>query len=54
MQPIVPIDAAYELVGVMRANWRGFDGGAEVRERIEAFFAKIEERCEGRALVKPW
>jgi hypothetical protein len=51
---IVPIDAAYELVGVMRANWRGFDGGAEVRERIEAFFAKIEERCEGRALVKPW
>ena len=51
---IVPIDAAYELVGVMRTNWRGFDGGEEVWNRIEAFFTKIEERCDGRALVRPW
>ncbi len=51
---IVPIDAAYELVGVMRVNWRGFDGGEEVWLRIEAFFAKIEERCAGRALASPW
>jgi hypothetical protein len=51
---IVPIDAAYELVGVIRANWRGFDGGETVWIKIEAFFAKIEERCDGRVLVRPW
>jgi hypothetical protein len=51
---IVPIDAAYELVGVMRTNWRGFDGGEDVWNRIEAFFAKVDERCDGRALVRPW
>jgi len=51
---IVPIDAAYELVGVMRTNWRGFDGGQDVWNRIDAFFAKVDERCDGRALVRPW
>ena len=51
---IVPVDAAYELVGVMRTNWRGFDGGADVWNRIEAFFSRIEERCDGHALVRPW
>ncbi len=51
---IVPIDAAYELVGVMRTNWRGFDGGEEVWNRIEAFFTKIQERCAGRSLVNYW
>lgn len=51
---IVPIDAAYELVGLMRANWRGFDGGAQVWERIEAFFAKIDQRCSGVVGVRPW
>lgn len=51
---IVPIDAAYELVGIMRTNWRGFDGGPEVWSRIEAFFAKIDERCDGRVPVRSW
>jgi hypothetical protein len=51
---IVPIDAAYELVGVMRTNWRGFDGGEDVWKRIEAFFAKVDERCSGVVLVRPW
>lgn len=51
---IVPIDAAYELVGIMRTNWRGFDGGEEVWKRIEAFFAKVEQHYDGRALVRPW
>ncbi|GAC1396671.1 MAG: DUF5947 family protein [Vulcanimicrobiaceae bacterium] len=49
---IVPIDAAYELVGVMRTHWRGFDGGPDVRARIEAFFADIDERCDGRAVAR--
>jgi hypothetical protein len=51
---IVPIDAAYELVGLMRTNWRGFDGGSEVWRRIESFFAKIDERCAGIAPLRPW
>jgi hypothetical protein len=51
---IVPIDAAYELVGIMRTNWRGFDGGHEVQTRIETFFTKIEDRCDGRVLARPW
>jgi hypothetical protein len=45
---IVPIDAAYELVGIMRVSWRGFDGGSEVHARVDAFFAKLRERCKGR------
>jgi hypothetical protein len=51
---IVPIDAAYELVGLMRTNWRGFDGGSEVWSRIEAFFAKIDERCDGIVPARLW
>ena len=51
---IVPIDAAYELVGVMRTNWRGFDGGEDVWNRIEAFFARIDERCAGRTPAPRW
>lgn len=46
---IVPIDAAYELVGRMRRSWRGFDGGLEAQRQLEAFFAKAHERCLGRA-----
>ena len=51
---IVPIDVAYELVGVMRTNWRGFDGGEDVWNRIEAFFAKVDARCDGRSAVPLW
>lgn len=41
---IVPIDAAYELVGSIRTRWRGFDGGADARAAIDAFFDGIERR----------
>lgn len=49
---IVPIDAAYELVGLMRTSWRGFDGGDEVRARIEEFFAKASARAQGRVVSR--
>ncbi|GAC1614719.1 MAG: DUF5947 family protein [Candidatus Elarobacter sp.] len=45
---IVPIDAAYRLVGAIRLSWKGFDGGEEAWNRIEAFFAEIQERSDGR------
>ncbi|MDQ2873280.1 MAG: DUF5947 family protein [Candidatus Eremiobacteraeota bacterium] len=41
---LVPIDACYELVGVIRTHWKGFDGGDEARATIDAFFARLLER----------
>jgi hypothetical protein len=41
---LVPIDACYELVGQLRSVWRGFDGGQEARERIDAFFTTVIDR----------
>ncbi|MCN9242249.1 DUF5947 family protein [Streptomyces sp. RY43-2] len=42
---LVPIDICYELVGRMRLLWQGFDGGAEARAALDAFFAQVEERA---------
>jgi hypothetical protein len=42
---LVPIDAAYELVGRLRMHWHGFDGGSRVRAELEAFFADVEARA---------
>ncbi|MEU8380894.1 DUF5947 family protein [Streptosporangium sp. NPDC048865] len=41
---LVPIDACYELVGLVRLHWKGFDGGREAREAIAGFFAGLRER----------
>lgn len=41
---LVPISDCYELVGLMRLQWRGFDGGEQVRDGIDAFFAGLAER----------
>lgn len=40
---LVPIDACYELVGTVRTYWQGFDGGAEARAAIDAFYARVRE-----------
>jgi hypothetical protein len=49
---IVPIDVAYELVGTIRSTWKGFDGGEEADQKIEAYFAKIAERSRGRVTAR--
>ncbi|MFL5996588.1 MAG: DUF5947 family protein [Streptomyces sp.] len=41
---LVPIDICYELVGRMRLLWQGFDGGAEARAALDAFFADVAGR----------
>ncbi len=41
---LVPIDAAYELVGLIRSCWRGFDGGSDALGKIDAFFASLGAR----------
>jgi hypothetical protein len=42
---IAPIDACYELVGLIRMKWRGFSGGAEVWSTIGDFFDRLKERA---------
>jgi len=42
---LVPIDVCYELVGRMRLRWQGFDGGAEARADLDAFFAEVRDRA---------
>ncbi|MER6346245.1 DUF5947 family protein [Streptomyces sp. NPDC001532] len=38
---LVPVDLCYELVGRMRLRWQGFDGGAEARADLDAFFTRV-------------
>jgi hypothetical protein len=47
---IVPIDTCYQLVGLIRANWRGLSGGQEVWRHIEGFFSGLRES----AVIKGW
>jgi Family of unknown function (DUF5947) len=42
---LVPIDVCYELVGHLRKLWRGFDGGQDVRVRLDEFFGVVRGRC---------
>jgi Family of unknown function (DUF5947) len=44
---VAPIDRCYELVGLLRRAWRGFDGGTEAHRLIDAFFAAL------RAVARP-
>ena len=41
---LVPIDACYAMVGQLRRLWRGFDGGAEVHQAMDDFFAEMAAR----------
>ena len=42
---LVPIDTCYELVGQLRSRWRGFDGGSEAHEALDAFFDNVRARA---------
>jgi hypothetical protein len=43
---LAPIDACYRLVGVIRANWRGFSGGTETWDEIGRFFTGLDAVAE--------
>lgn len=43
---IAPIDECYKLVGLIRANWKGLSGGAEVWTEVGRFFAKLRTKSE--------
>jgi hypothetical protein len=38
---IAPMDACYELVGLIRMHWRGLSGGETVWQEIDRFFANL-------------
>ena len=40
---LAPIDKCYQLVGLIRSNWRGLSGGTEVWAKIRWFFDKLKE-----------
>jgi hypothetical protein len=43
---IVPIDACYELAGIVRRDWRGFDGGEVAARAIDGFFDRLRHRSQ--------
>ncbi|HSK57644.1 MAG TPA: DUF5947 family protein [Actinomycetospora sp.] len=42
---LVPVDACYRLVGLVRRYWRGFDGGADAWRHIDRFFDDARARA---------
>jgi hypothetical protein len=43
---IVPIDACYQLVGLIRVSWRGLSGGEEAWKAITDYFAGIKAKAQ--------
>lgn len=42
---LVPIDICYSLAGALRLEWRGFDGGAEVKRILADLIASLRDRA---------
>lgn len=41
---LAPIDVCFQLVGLIRGNWKGLSGGTEVWREIAAFLAMLKSR----------
>ncbi len=48
---LVPIDICYELVGLIRNAWKGFDGGQDAGDQLDDFFARVHARSEPAGAV---
>ncbi len=42
---LAPIDKCYELVGLIRTQWRGLGGGSEVWQAIGSFFDRLKKQA---------
>jgi hypothetical protein len=42
---LLPIDECYKLVGLIRTNWHGLSGGAQMWEAIAKFFTELKEKA---------
>ena len=42
---LVPVDRCYELVGLIRSQWRGLSGGTEMWEEIRRFFNELKAQA---------
>lgn len=43
---VAPMDECYKLVGLIRTNWKGLSGGAEVWTEVGRFFAELRNKSE--------
>jgi len=43
---IAPIDECYKLVGLIRTNWKGLSGSAEVWTEVGRFFTELRSKSE--------
>ena len=43
---IAPIDECYKLVGLIRTNWKGLSGGADVWTEIARFFSDLRSKAD--------
>lgn len=43
---IAPIDRCFELVGLIRLNWRGLSGGQDVWQRVGDYFATMSRQSQ--------
>jgi hypothetical protein len=46
---LVPVDRCYELVGLVRTHWRGFDGGQDAHDALDEFFGRV--RAEAKTVA---
>jgi len=42
---VAPIDEAYKLVGMIKANWEGISGGDALAKAVPAFFGQLREKA---------
>jgi uncharacterized protein DUF5947 len=45
---VVPIDRCYALVGLMRAQWKGINGGDDVWRAIDGFLERLRREAPSR------
>ena len=46
---ILPIDACYALVGLVKSRWEGISGGGAIEQAVPEFFAALRARAAARA-----